>query len=243
MNAAKPSKNTPATSAAQSSGAQASAQSARAQVPFHFQVDEVYARNHNELLRDTARMRNSGIALGMVLIIGAIACYFLVSSPAWSWGLAIALATFGIVSIIVGFTVPKKVGGPQALYDRYPLAPAVVVEVNARDLVIMALVNTCTDPAAPAEWGLALRTISKLPKHPAKLGTNLPVAAVSGRRDMSDQAHWTEISPMPIAWGTPDPAVVKEAADAIPKKQWNLLSQNRRRYEEVKETPYNLLRL
>lgn len=226
MNAAQPSKNT-----------------GSAQTPFHFKVDETYARNHNELLRDTARMRNSGIALGMALIIGAIACYFLVSSPAWSWGLAIALTTFGVVSIIVGVTVPKKVGGPQALYDRYPLAPAVVVEVNARDLVIMALVNTCTDPEAPAEWGLALRTISKLPKHPAKLGTTLPVAAVSGRRNMNDQAHWSEISPMPIAWGTADPAVVKEAAEAIPKKQWNLLSQNRRRYEEVKDTPFNLLRL
>ena len=48
---------------------------------------------------------------------------------------------------------------------------------------------------------------------------------------------------MPIAWATPDAEVVDKAREAIPQEQWQKLEKARKRYDEAKETPYNLLTL
>lgn len=40
---------------------------------FHFEVDEEYAKQHNELLRDTKSMVLSGIAIFILCVLGGIA--------------------------------------------------------------------------------------------------------------------------------------------------------------------------
>ena len=48
---------------------------------------------------------------------------------------------------------------------------------------------------------------------------------------------------MPIAWATPDSAVVKQARTAIPQEQWDKLGKARAKLDDVKATPMNLLPL
>ena len=210
---------------------------------FKFEVDEAFAKKNNEMLKDTRRLQASAVVFGVLLLALAVAVY------AWwgqgqVWGLVggIIALTFALVSFVLAVAVPRKVGGAQELYDTYPLAPAVIAEVNERDFLLMALVNTNVDPQLPPRWGVALRTVSRVPgvKVP-KLGTRIPVAAVQGRRSVRDQEHWDEISPMPIAWGTPDEDVVNTARRAIPEDQWARLDKARKRLDDAKATRYNLL--
>lgn len=208
---------------------------------FKFEVDEQYAKQNNEMLRDSRRLVLSGVVFAIILLIVGVVAWFLADGAAWGWITAIVFAVMAVIFVAISLAVPKKMGGAQELYDTYPLAPAVVAEVNARDVVIMALVNTNVDPQRPPRWGLALRTINRLGGHDRKLGTQLPVAAVHGQRTMRDQDHWDEISPMPIAWGTRDFHVVEEARKSIPQDQWVKLEKGRKRYEEVKQTRNNLL--
>ncbi|QGU03977.1 DUF3239 domain-containing protein [Corynebacterium comes] len=210
---------------------------------FKFEVDETFAKKNNEMLKDTRRLQTSAVIFGVLLLALSVALY------AWwrqgeVWGLvgSIIAVTFALVSFFLAVAVPRKVGGAQQLYDTYPLAPAMIVEVNERDFVIMALVNTNVDPQIPPRWGVALRTVSRVNGiKQAKLGTRIPVAAVQGRRSVREDEHWDEISPMPIAWGTPDEDVVNTARRAIPEDQWTRLDKARKRLDDAKATRYNLL--
>ena len=210
---------------------------------FKFQVDEPFAKKNNEMLKDTRRLQISAIIFGILLLVGAAALF-----AWWGQGSAIGLIggiialTFGLLCFFLAVVVPRKVGGAQQLYDSYPLAPAVIAEVNERDVVLMALVNTNVDPSLPPRWGAALRTVTRIEGiSEPKLGQRVPVAAVQGRRSVGDQEHWDEISPMPIAWGTPDQEIVTAARKAIPEDQWARLDKARKRLDEAKNTRFNLL--
>ncbi|WP_047260551.1 DUF3239 domain-containing protein [Corynebacterium uterequi] len=208
-----------------------------------FEVDEAYARKHNEMIRDTRRVRAGGIGLGVVVALAGIATYVWFTDRApWALWVMVAGVGMGVVFVATGIAVARKFSSVQELYDRYPLVPAVVAEVNPRDCVLMALVNTNVDPELPPRWGLALRTISHLPgiKEP-KLGMQVPCAAVLGRRTTRDADHWQEISPMPIAWATPDRDVIAAAKSGISRQRWVQLDKLRSRLDEVKATPMNLL--
>lgn len=210
---------------------------------FRFEVDEAFAKKNNEMLKDTRRLQTSAIVFGVILLVLAVALFaWLGQGEVWGLVGGTISLTFGLLCFFLAVAVPRKVGAPQELYDAYPLAPAVIAEVNERDYVLMALVNTNVDPQIPPRWGVALRTVSRITgiKEP-KLGTRVPVAAVQGRRSVRDQEHWDEISPMPIAWGTPDQDVVNTARRAIPEDQWTRLDKARNRLDEVKATRYNLL--
>lgn len=208
---------------------------------FKFDVDESFARKNNELLRDSQRLRVSGLVMGVLLIAAGIAVYFRVEA---TWGLTVGLglSLFGIMCAIVGVLAASKVGSAQELYDRYPLAPAVIIEVNERDMVLMALVNTNVDPSLAPRWGICLRTVSNIPGLTSRsVGTKIPVAAVSGQRSSSDKEHWQQISPMPIAWGTPDQNIVRIARTSVPESEWHRLDRSRKRLNDVKATKFDLL--
>lgn len=212
---------------------------------FKFDVDEAFAKQHNEMLRDSRRLMVSGLLFGGILLaVGILIGVFV--EPVWSITVGIGLALFGILMAIVGVAGSKKVGTAQQLYDRYPLAPAVVAKVNERDMVVMALVNAAIDPQAQPQPALALRTVTNIPglEH-KKVGAQVPVAAVSGRlqRNASGPDTWGQISPMPIAWGTPDAEVVRIARTSIPHDQWTKLQKNLDRLEEVQNTRLDLLLL
>lgn len=208
---------------------------------FKFEVDEDFAKKHNELLRDSGRLRLSGLIMGLLLIIAGIATYMFIDAE-WRITVGIGLGLFGIMCAIVGVLAARKVGTAQDLYDRYPLAPATIVEVNERDMVLMALVNTNVDPKLPPRWAATLRTVSSIPGITTRtVGTKVPVAAVSGQINSNERDHWQQISPMPIAWGTPDQEVVTIARKSIPQEEWQILERARKRLTDVKATKYDLL--
>ncbi len=210
---------------------------------FKFQVDEPFAKKNNEMLKDTKRLVVSGISLFVICEVVAVLIW-LFASPESPWRLlgALGLGLFGVMMLIVAGAVPRSVGTAQSLYDRYPLAPAVIAEVNPRDFVLLSLVNTNVDPELPPRWGAATRTVSHINGiGEPKVGTKIPVAAVQGQRASGDREHWQEISPIPIAWGTPNQDIVTEARKAIPQEQWAKLDKARKRFDEVKATPHNLL--
>ncbi|MGP5577497.1 DUF3239 domain-containing protein [Corynebacterium flavescens] len=207
---------------------------------FKFQVDETFAHKNNELLRDSSRLRNSGLVMGLLFIAGAVALYLTVDA-AWRITVGLVLLFFGIFVAIVGVLASRKVGTAQDLYDKYPLAPAVVAEVNERDMVLMALVNTNVDPTIEPRWGVCLRTVTSIPGVKRTVGTKIPVAAVSGHRNSSDSQHWQQVTPMPIAWGTPDAETVSIARKSIPQDEWARLERARKRLSDVKATRYDLL--
>lgn len=208
---------------------------------FKFEVDEAFAKKHNELLRDSQRLRLSGLIMGLLLVIAGVATYMFLEA-AWRITVGIGLGLFGIMCAIVGVLAARKVGTAQELYDRYPLAPAVIVEVNERDMVLMALVNTNVDPQLPPRRGAALRTVSGIPGLTSRtVGTKVPVAAVSGQVNNNERGHWQQITPMPIAWGTPDQEVVSIARKSIPQEEWQQLERARKRLTDVKATKFDLL--
>lgn len=212
---------------------------------FHFDVDEAFAKQHNEMLRDTRKAVISGVSLFVMCLAAGLAIWFLVdpASP-WRWLGGIGLILFGILMLVVAFLVPRSVGNAQDLYDHYPLVPAVIAEVNPRDVVLMALVNMNVDESMPPTYAASLRTVSSIPGIDApKIGTKVPAVAVGGRRTARDADHYQEITPMPIAWATPDQDVVAKARAAIPQEQWTKLDNARKRIDAVKETPYYLMAL
>src|SRR5699024_12223648 len=92
-------------------------------------------------------------------------------------------------------------------------------------------VQTCALPILTSIPGVTTRTV----------GTKVPVAAVSGQVNSNDREHWQQISPMPIAWGTPDQEVVNIARKSIPQEEWQILERARKRLTDVKATKFDLL--
>ena len=187
------------------------------------------------MLRDSRRLLVSGLLFGGILVVAGVLVTWLVQ-PTWSITVGIALILFGIIMAIVGVAGSKKVGTAQQLYDRYPLAPAVIAKVNERDVVLMALVNAAIDPQAEPQPALALRTVTDIPglEH-KKVGAQVPVAAVAGRLQRNSSG--------PIAWGTPEAEVVRIARTSIPHDQWTTLQKNIDRLDDVQDTRFDLLRL
>ncbi|SQG64243.1 hypothetical membrane protein [Corynebacterium renale] len=210
---------------------------------FHFDVDEAWAKENNELLRDTSRLQLSAVVMGLIFAAAGVAAWFLIDNS--SVGLLVLIAALAVMVLcfIIAWVVPRKVGTAQQLYDTYPLAPAIIAEVNPRDVVLLALVNTSVDPEAKPRWALATRTVTRLKGHPRTVGTRVPVAAVSGRRKVSSQGQWDEITPMPIAWGTPDEDIIAAAAKEIPFQQWQIVEKHAGRADEVQKTQFSLLEL
>lgn len=209
---------------------------------FKFEVDEAFAKKHNELLRDSSRLRKSGLAFGVLLIIAGVFAFLAISNGAWAYTLGAGLVIMGVLFAIIGMIASRTVGTAQQLYDSYPLAPAVIAETTDQEMYLLALVNTNVDPSADPRWGAALRRVNQIPGIPDRtVGTKVPVAAIAGHHTNSDRHHWQQISPMPIAWGTPDKEVVDLARKSIPADQWQRLERARKRLSDVKATKYDLL--
>lgn len=210
---------------------------------FKFEVDEQFAREHNEMFRDNRQLRTAGIVLGVLVAIGAILYYFFgADNPSVGMIILILGIVMGVVFALVGVTIGKRFGQVQDIYDTYPLAPAVVAEVGDKTITLLSLVNTNVDPELPPRWALAEHKIKALPgvKEP-KVGMQVPSVAVHAKHSNHDRGHWQQIKPMPIAWATPDDDLVNTARRSIPHEQWQKLDRGRSKLNDVRATPENLL--
>ncbi|MDO4927442.1 MAG: DUF3239 domain-containing protein [Corynebacterium sp.] len=208
---------------------------------FEFDVDQDYAKKHNELFRDTRRLQWSAFFFGLIqLLIGWLILEWLGGEIGWiAFGL---FALFAILSFAMIVIIPRQVGTVSQVYQTYPLAPAIIAEVNPRDVSLLALVDVSTTGETP-KWALAARTVSNLEGHKRAKGERVPVVAVSGRRTVSQHNAWDQATPVPIAWATQDTKVIKDAVRAIPQSEWDMLVRNKDKLSEVRDTRYDLLPL
>lgn len=209
---------------------------------FKFDVDEAYAKQHNEMLRNTRNLVISGFALFALSLIGALLCWLFIS-PASPWRLlgTVGLALFGIMMLIVALLIPRSVGKAQTLYDAHPLAPAVISENAGTTVTLSALVNANVDPALPPRWGLTSVVVKPIPNTSDAKGTHVPVTAVGAQRSTHDKNHWQTITPMPIAWATPDKDVITTARKAIPQEQWRVLERAVKNAETLEQSKNSLV--
>lgn len=211
---------------------------------FHFEVNEEYAKQHNELLRDTKSMVLSGIAIFILSVIGGIAAWIFID-PTSPWRLlaSVGLILFGVMMLIVALILPKSVGKTQALYDAHPLAPAVITENVGTTLTLTALVNMNASDRGPDRWAITSRVVKRIPNTHDTVGTKVPVVAVGGQRSTRDKNTWQVITPMPIAWATPDTQVISRARAEIPQDQWQRLEKARKDTELVTAAKNSLIEL
>ena len=208
---------------------------------FSFTVDPAHNSKHNELYRDSSRIGRAAFIFAAVLLVFA----FIITRVYEGVGLLMAsgLVIMAIISVFMGFTLPKKMGTPQELYDQFPLCPAIIAEVNGKDITLLALVNQAVNQEAKPIWALSARIVQGLPSHDIRVGERVPSVAVGGRRGLTTQELHAEMSPMPICWGTPDSEVIAAAKKEIPANQWRRLDALRSRLEDVKAAKEHLLTL
>ena len=207
---------------------------------FSFDVDADHARQNNELLKDARRLQISAVLFAAILVgVGVWLHRLLGGVPGIViLGVLAVLALSSLALIII--IIPRYVGDAESLYTRYPLCPAMIAKINSRDMVLLSLVNVNSDPDSTPQWALAARTVSRIEGHQRRPGERVPSVAVSS---MEQQAQFREVTPLPIAWGTTDPTVIRTAMRTIPEASWDLLRTNMSRLDEVLATPHNLLTL
>ncbi|GAA1171805.1 hypothetical protein CGLAUT_03370 [Corynebacterium glaucum] len=211
---------------------------------FKFDVDEAYAKQHNEMLRNTKNLVISGIALFVISVVAAVLIWFLVD-PASPWRLlgSLGLGLFGVMMLVVALVIPRSVGKAQELYDAHPLAPAIITENVGTTLTLTALVNANVDPELPPNWAITSQVVQPIPNTKDAIGTKVPVTAVGAQRSNHDKAHWQTITPMPIAWATPDESVIAQARKSIPQDQWNTLERARKNSDLIEASKKSLTAL
>ncbi|WP_448852011.1 DUF3239 domain-containing protein [Corynebacterium sp. 335C] len=208
---------------------------------FRFTVDEAHAKATNEYFRDSRRLRTSAAIMAVLSIAAAVAVVALWGSGVWTWIAAAILALFALSCLYVLVALPKQIGTPQELYDRWPLAPALVAEVNPRDMTLLALVDVAAEGDRPRP-ALAVRTVTSIPGVPRRTGARVPSVAVSGRHAAGGEV-WDEVTPVPLAWGTRDKKVIAAAEAEIPRDDWLRLQSLAERAPEVRGTRRGLLEL
>jgi hypothetical protein len=211
-------------------------------IPFNFTVDEPFARKHNEFFRDSRRFQWSAGLMGATMVAAAVVL-FVVVDAGWAVIVGIAASIMALICFVMVPVFPRQLGSPQQYYDAYDLAPTVIAQVNPRDVVLMALVDTAATDTASSRPALALRTVTSIPGVERTVGERVPAMAVTGMRSVGHQDHWEQVSPMPVAWGTQDRSVVAAAEKAIPESEWARLESLIDRLQDVQKTRNLLLEL
>lgn len=210
---------------------------------FHFPVNVEHTKANNEYFRDTRRLLVSSAIFSALLLVGALAVFFLFERTALVLIASLILLALSALYIAVTFQVKRAIKDPQELYDESPLAPAMIAEVNERTMVLMTLVDMRKDTSVgePAR-ALAIRTVTAIAGVPRTVGAKVPAVAVAGTHKSGTDLY-DEITPVPIAWSTSDKSVISQAQRTIPGHDWSLLEQNLGRVDDVRDTKHDLLPL
>ncbi|MFO6505104.1 DUF3239 domain-containing protein [Corynebacterium freneyi] len=207
---------------------------------FDFTVDEAHNAANNEYFRDGNRLRLSAAIMAVLLWVGGGLALWMLGASGVGLFLGILSITFGTMCAWVAATLPGTTGTPQDLYDTWPLAPAMIAEVDPRTMTLMALVDTASEEGAEPRRALVLRTVSKVSGTPRTVGARVPSVAVGGKHRRG-RDHWDQITPVPIAWATPSSRIRRDAERSIPEGDWQMLRDNLDRVADVRATKFDLL--
>lgn len=209
-----------------------------------FPVDDAWVRKNNESLAEVRRLQWSAGILGVVVLAAGIGMLLYSDLAAWGWIIAALAGVFAIGCLAMIGYIPRKMGSMAHTYATSELVPAIVAEVRPRGLTLLALVDRAVDRSAGTLPALAVRSCEKIPGHDVRVGERVPCVAVVGNRSARGGDNLYQfISPMPVAWATPDAAVLRRLVREIPPGEWETLRQNLDRVGEVSASPTNLLPL
>ncbi|MGW3481077.1 DUF3239 domain-containing protein [Rhodococcus indonesiensis] len=199
---------------------------------FDFPVDLPHAKAVNQTVAEVRRLRVSAIVLAV--LFAAAAVWLILIGRAWSFVVAAVVVVAALTAAWVAVWAPRKVGAIQDLYRDSPLVPAVVSELRPRGMTLLALVDIAKPETGGHRYALVARDVTAVPGHRVRVGERVPsVAVLSDRTTRNTSGVWQMVSPMPIAWGTRDASVLREAAAAIDETEWKVLEGKLSRSDEV----------
>jgi hypothetical protein len=207
-------------------------------------VDDAWVRKHNESLAEVRRLQWSAGVLGVIVLAAGIGVLAYSEFAAWGWIVAVVAGVFAVGCLAMIGYIPRKMGSMQRTYATSELVPAVIAEVRPRGVTLLALVDRAVDRSAGKLPALVARTCGPVPGHEAKVGERVPCVAVVGNRSARGGDNlYHFISPMPVAWATPDKAVLRRVEKEIPSGEWERVRQNLDRVKDVEAVPTSLLPL
>lgn len=207
---------------------------------FDFAIDKEHANRYNELVSD--RRRSQVSALILTLILGA-GTYFAYMRNA-NWTLIIIMCVLTAIAGVMIVAIPVMVGSIEKSFRNGGLVPALIAESRENGLTLLALIDVARDKDGEPVWALAARDVRAVPGARRNVREKVPCISVTGsRRLFGRRKYWDLATPMPIAWGTPDRAVLREARKSIPNEEWTRLEELLPRLDEVRRTSNDLLLL
>ncbi|WP_067862036.1 DUF3239 domain-containing protein [Nocardia shimofusensis] len=201
---------------------------------FEFAVDRGHAHAVNEVL--AAMRRRRLLAIAAAIAAAMVTALLIRLDHPWSYLLAVAFALGTLIALWVALRAPRR-SSIDRLYAAGELVPAVVSHIRPRALVLLALVDVAGPDAPGPRYALVTRRVRELPGHQKRPGERVPAVAVrieAAPRPVGER--WQSVSPMPIAWGTTDAAVIERARAAITEAEWRLLADNLGLADKVKRT-------
>lgn len=209
-----------------------------------FPVDDAWVRKNNESLTEVRRLQWSAGILGVVVLAAGLGVLVYSGFEAWGWIVGVMAGMFALGCLAMIGYIPRKMGSMAHTYATSELVPAIVAEVRPRGLTLIALVDRAVDRSAGKLPALVARSCEKIPGHDRKVGERVPCVAVVGNRSARGRDNLYEfISPMPIAWATPDAAALRRLTREIPAGEWETVRQNLDRVTEVMGSPASILPL
>ncbi|KAA0021229.1 DUF3239 domain-containing protein [Antrihabitans cavernicola] len=189
---------------------------------FEFPVDSAHAKAVNEAVADVRRVRVVGIIA--VILLTLLAAWLFWLHHAWSYLLAVAPTIGAATALWVAIHAPSRVGSLEKLYAEGALVPAIVADIRAQGVTLLALIDVSRPTTNGTRYALVARNVHTLPGHEIKQGERIPAIAVVGDRDKPAGDMWQLANAMPIAWGTTDATVIDRAITHISDVEWDVLA-------------------
>lgn len=207
-------------------------------------VDDAWVRKNNESLAEVRRLQWSAGLLGVIVLAAGIAVLVLSGMEPWAWIVAVMAGAFALGCLAMIGYIPRKMGSMQRTYAESELIPAIIAEVRPRGVTLLALADRTVDRTAGKLPALVSRACGEIAGHESRVGERVPCIAVVGNRSARGGDNLYQfISPMPVAWATPDKAVLRRLIAQIPAAEWETLRQNLGRVGEVSARPMGVLPL
>ncbi|MDV8001028.1 DUF3239 domain-containing protein [Rhodococcus sp. IEGM 1408] len=209
-----------------------------------FPVDDAWVRKNNESLAEVRRLQWSAAILGVIVLAAGIGVLVYSGVAAWGWIVAVMAGAFALGCLAMIGYIPRKMGSMARAYATSELVPAIIAEVRPRGITLLALADRAVDRSAGKLPTLVARSCSEIAGHETRVGERVPCVAVVGNRSSRGTDNLYQfISPMPVAWATPDKAVLRRLVAEIPAGEWETLRQNLDRVGEVSALPTSMLPL